>query len=864
MPKRKQAQEEEKPVYTLYEFINAEALKEIYEMNLQNDVEYKVVQLHNEVKKSTSQRIQVKYFNSEKSPEGRLFARGASTQGLKGWIRRCISWRNYIDLDFENCGPTLRLHLFESNGITKHLKTLRYLVRNRESFYQEIHREKTIAKDLTIKAMNGKGDLKNDLLLKFKFEMKRASEKFCKLDDHYGDWIAYRDENPEKHTAQKFFGRAVARIERTCLDCMVFHLQKTFKQTVGTLSFDGCTIELKEPYQGSSLDYINYEPKNEYINLCRDLEGKIKQEINVDISIKVKPLFLTLEEIEMFRGTPKVLKKIKPVTRVMPYMLSQEAMRCNLRRKNGFVMQAHPNVPDAWQQLIESKMWITSVLKDHSDFQVAKMQDLLTWFDNNDNTQFPILKDNIRYVAFKDKRFDLETLKCEDWDSITTHVDCPHYFDSCFEEKETPLWDSFLKFQLTPGCIRVTEILIGKLFYEVALHELWNVYLFILGYGNTGKSTFMHICERMFPAGSVGILSGATEPTFGMSTLLNKKCTMVYDVSENFHKCVNQQQYQGMISGDTLTIPVKYLDGGVTLRWKSSLLMAGNFLPGYVDKSGSIARRVFAAKFHKHIPGNVLNTNMQDDIIKNELVSVFIRCVKKYRAACEDFKGKDFWTYVAGPEFETMQKETARVTNNLACFLDDGNEETKVLYKEGNFVSLEQFQKLYNQHLEVNLKLRPERITDYSKFTERDYVVHACQTCTKCGKPANKKYCQCTGKKTRSVKMLIQHMTIQTFNGCNWETKPDNITFVRNSCTGSDGDHQRNETIAQMVEDAQQEAKSELDEKLAVAYETIEAQQLPQEEDPDDQQLGKDISENSNSQESQIMNKFFNAMGQNK
>ena len=58
--------------------------------------------------------------------------------------------------------------------------------------------------------------------------------------------------------------------------------------------------------------------------------------------------------------------------------------------------------------------------------------------------------------------------------------------------------------------------------------------------------------------------------------------------------------------------------------------------------------------------------------------------------------------------------------------------------------------------------------------------------------------------------------------------------------------------------------KSELDEKLAVACETIEAQQLPQEEDPDDQQLGKDISENSNSQESQIMIKFFNAMGQNK
>ena len=57
--------------------------------------------------------------------------------------------------------------------------------------------------------------------------------------------------------------------------------------------------------------------------------------------------------------------------------------------------------------------------------------------------------------------------------------------------------------------------------------------------------------------------------------------------------------------------------------------------------------------------------------------------------------------------------------------------------------------------------------------------------------------------------MLIQHMTIQTFNGCNWETKQDNIMFVRIVGSSIDVVQKRNETIAQMVEDAQQEAKSE-------------------------------------------------------
>ena len=59
---------------------------------------------------------------------------------------------------------------------------------------------------------------------------------------------------------------------------------------------------------------------------------------------------------------------------------------------------------------------------------------------------------------------------------------------------------------------------------------------------------------------------------------------------------------------------------------------------------------------------------MKDEIIAKEMVPIFLRCVKMYRDACEDFKGLDFWKFVAGAEFASMQKETARATNHLACF----------------------------------------------------------------------------------------------------------------------------------------------------------------------------------------------------
>ena len=108
--------------------------------------------------------------------------------------------------------------------------------------------------------------------------------------------------------------------------------------------------------------------------------------------------------------------------------------------------------------------------------------------------------------------------------------------------------------------------------------------------------------------------------------------------------------------------------------------MSGNYLPQYTDESGSISRRVFAAEFRNHIVDR--NTSMKDNIIANELAPIFLRCVKMYRDACTEFHSLDFWKFVAGPEFESMQKDTARATNHLACFLDDVEKIKCILKKE--------------------------------------------------------------------------------------------------------------------------------------------------------------------------------------
>ena len=91
------------------------------------------------------------------------------------------------------------------------------------------------------------------------------------------------------------------------------------------------------------------------------------------MKFKVKPLFLTKEEIEVMKRTPKILKKISPSNRILPYIMSREGLSNNLRRKNGFTMKPHPLVPHAWEQHEEAEPCISRVFSRLSSFENARI-----------------------------------------------------------------------------------------------------------------------------------------------------------------------------------------------------------------------------------------------------------------------------------------------------------------------------------------------------------------------------------------------------------------------------------------------------------------------------------------------------------
>ena len=216
-------------VCTLYEFMDFEALRDIYEMHLPSEYEYKVVGLYKAMLKNDSQRIPVEYYESETSPQGRLYASGPSLQNLKGWIKRALSWRTHFDLDFVLCGPSLWQQLL-------HLKVPRYddklhllnvLINDREFFYKQISSNRDYAKTTVNAIINGQGDCyDNSYLNSLKKNIRRACKMFIKLPEYNEAWLEFHALDEKNNHPQKFVAREVFKLERFCLNSMVAHLQK--------------------------------------------------------------------------------------------------------------------------------------------------------------------------------------------------------------------------------------------------------------------------------------------------------------------------------------------------------------------------------------------------------------------------------------------------------------------------------------------------------------------------------------------------------------------------------------------------------------------------------------------------------------
>ena len=155
----------------------------------------------------------------------------------------------------------------------------------------------------------------------------------------------------------------------------------------------------------------------------------------------------------------------------------------------------------------------------------------------------------------------------------------------------------------------------------------------MMGDANTGKGTVCDLVKRMFSPGSVGVITATQEQQFGLESLCQKRLIMIPDLPKKFGKIINQSDFQSMVTGEGVSVARKNKTAISDQDWTVPMLRAGNYLPDYNDNSGSISRRLVVFLFSVLITAR--NTALKDTIIRDELVTLMIRCMVRYRTTCE-------------------------------------------------------------------------------------------------------------------------------------------------------------------------------------------------------------------------------------
>ena len=174
-----------------------------------------------------------------------------------------------------------------------------------------------------------------------------------------------------------------------------------------------------------------------------------------------------------------------------------------------------------------------------------------------------------------------------------------------------------------------------------------------------------------------------------------------FEAKENFG--LEQTEFQSIVSGEPMSIPVKHKDPVFT-TWKAPGLMCGNVLPGWVNAQGSISRRVILTDFTEGITGGDPTLPKQ---LADQTAALLIKCNRAYNWATYNYGDKLIWASLP-KYFHEKQAQMEMETDSLFYFVMANEMLERDPFGDGNMidndnadadyrVSFPTFEKLYNE-----------------------------------------------------------------------------------------------------------------------------------------------------------------------
>lgn len=150
---------------------------------------------------------------------------------------------------------------------------------------------------------------------------------------------------------------------------------------------------------------------------------------------------------------------------------------------------------------------------------------------------------------------------------------------------------------------------------------------------------------------------------FGLSAFYEKFIYVAPEIKGDL--AIEQAEFQSIVSGEDIQIAVKHRTAFST-AWTVPGVLAGNEVPGWIDNSGSIQRRIVVFNFEKSVVGG--GDMKLGEKLEAIMPAIIVKCNRAYREAVEECGMQNIWN-VLPAYFRATRDEMAQSTNSVEAFI---------------------------------------------------------------------------------------------------------------------------------------------------------------------------------------------------
>tara|TARA_R110000868_G_scaffold31916_4_gene116592 strand:- start:120 stop:2492 length:2373 start_codon:yes stop_codon:yes gene_type:complete len=692
-------------------------------------------------------------------------------------IRHYLCKESYVDLDMVNSHPVILNQICIQNGIQS--ESLNHYIHNRKNIIQEMKELYNLSrediKEVYLTTINGglvstwmkKHNLtvKYDFLYEYEKEMIKIRKMIIRSNNEFIKHIPKDKRLDEKSIISYYLQEMECRI----LEQVYKYLNENeyIIDNFCSLCYDGILI-LK-----------NKKLTDEIVDVLLKITDVVEKSLGFVVEFKVKEMdggfdidVETNDEDEEKTDNQKLYEYILKISNEYEYKKNRTHI-LKPSKNSPIVYETHLSFEDFINEVFNKDCVYYNLLRKNP----AYFQNIIKYLETYNDEELPFIHLNKHIFSFKNgylditDLYDIKFINYSDCIISNGNITSIHYdfdFDVNLlnyniDDIKTPLFDKICNYHFKDdNILSIFYGMVGRLHYDTNQHDKFNCMLFIKGGANTGKSTTGNIC--MTNHQQIGTISGKMEQTFGLQSLINKNIIYNPDMNKNFVEKLDKGDFQRIIEGSNIDVPVKNKASINNYKWKTPLLFLGNYLPVYKDSSGAIPRRLCVFYMDQYISER--DTTLEKRCIDNEGHLILIKTLLSYKLLIKNFEKKTFEDWDID-YFKEGYEEMTNQCNNLYKYLNLAPDdfESWTSHDEGNIITEKEFKIVVNRYYYLNgIKDKFEcNKTTLGKF---GYIIKTIKICASCGnKPPggrnkDNRCCEKYTNKNRRNKKCIINMKI--------------------------------------------------------------------------------------------------------